>query len=215
MRAQQLRRVVGGERRGPDGPAGEHPRGAAAAGRLDRAREVVGLDALREHDPRAGDRGVDLAAAARDLAAVAASLQRHLALVERRPDRGELRGRLDDRGLAVGASRTTPSSTASRPCSRASSTKRAAILDTARALRVVAPDREILERNDLPEPADLAGPRACPRPLARGLHEASAARISPHDCRDEALGDDLLVPVVPVDQEARRVRARAPAPPRA
>ena len=51
-RAGACGRVVGAERRRPDRAAGEQPGRAAAAGGLDRARERVGRDALREHDPR-------------------------------------------------------------------------------------------------------------------------------------------------------------------
>src|SRR4051794_2408768 len=99
MGAQELRRVVCSERRGPHRTPGEHPRRAAATCRFDGHWVALRVDALREHDPRTRHRRVDPAAPRSDLVGFARTVRRNLALVEVAPDPAELMRRLDDGGL--------------------------------------------------------------------------------------------------------------------
>src|SRR3982751_4205341 len=68
--AQQCRRPeplfetgrIAADRIGPDRAPGQEPRCARARRRLDRQPEILDLDALRQHNPRPPDGGVELAA---------------------------------------------------------------------------------------------------------------------------------------------------------
>src|SRR5215475_15021159 len=86
---------------GPDRPAGEEPVGAALAREPYRPGEISLTHAVREHHPRAGDYLAHFDGLGVDARQVALGIPGDLGLVDGRPEGGELRGRGDDRLVAL------------------------------------------------------------------------------------------------------------------
>jgi hypothetical protein len=202
--AQNLGRIVGAERRRPDGPARQEARRAAAAAGLDRAGKVLRLDTLREDDPRHRQRVVELAGATGELRGVAATRERHLALVERGPQRAQLARGGHDRVLAR-VFRDAHDGLQDREDSqpRGQLDEPARQRDALGAQLVVAPDDEQLQRHDAGHELDVV--------VQRGVLDDSAGLLhEPVDRKDEAARDmgRRRFHVVAVDQEARGVRGK-------